>query len=390
MGDIRQDPHAERFGHYLRRVRESKKLSLDAVEEMAMGYPDRLTKSHLSRIENGLAEPTFRRLYSLSQIYGVPVTTLAERFELDLHRERVAEPADPGDLDALRERAWDLVSEGRFLDALIVLDARLLFDGGEGDDPARRIALLIQRVHCLNRIGHHETAKQEAERILEIAELTPRDRVITLHFLAVACLRQAKCTVAMLAVDHAETLARGLDDRELLEAHLRQTKGQVLIGLGDLAAAGACFERAAEGFKAAGKSFEWTRATRNLAAAYLEQGKTKAARRFLDEVIQHSEKHGYERHLAFALSDKAVIAWREADLEGCEAFALRSNRIARAHEFATVVFRNCFYLWRVAEAREDAGACRLNERTLKAYLGRAEPSLPERTEFVAWLAGGQQ
>ena len=53
---------AKRFGLYLRRLRESRKLSLDAVEELAAGYPDRITKSHLSRIENGLAEPTFRRM----------------------------------------------------------------------------------------------------------------------------------------------------------------------------------------------------------------------------------------------------------------------------------------------------------------------------------------
>ena len=390
MGDFRQDPHAERFGHYLRRVRESKKLSLDAVEEMAMGYPDRLTKSHLSRIENGLAEPTFRRLYSLSQIYGVPVTTLAERFELDLLRERVPEPEVPEDLATLRERVWRLVDEGRFLDALIVLDARLLFEDHEGEHAAERIAFSIQRVHCLNRIGHYETAKQESERILEIATLTTRDRVVTLHFLAVACLRQSKCAVAMLAVDHAERLVQEIDDRARLEAHLLQTKGQVLTGLGEFASAAGCFERAAEGFKAAGKMFEWTRATRNLAAAYLEQGKTKAARRFLDEVIRYSEKHGYERHLAFALSDKAVIAWKESDLDGCESFALRSNRIARASDFASVVFRNCFYLWRVAGAREDARACRLNEQSLKAYLGRADSSLPERTEFVAWMAGGQK
>ncbi len=62
---------AKRFGSFLRKVRERKRLSLDAVEEMSSGYSERLTKSHLSRIENGLAEPSVRKLFALSQIYGM-------------------------------------------------------------------------------------------------------------------------------------------------------------------------------------------------------------------------------------------------------------------------------------------------------------------------------
>jgi transcriptional regulator with XRE-family HTH domain len=390
VGELRHDPQRERFGQYLRRIRESKKLSLDAVEELAVGYPDRLTKSHLSRIENGRAEPTFRRLYALSQIYGVPVATLAERFELDLHRERTDTEVPAGDVEAVRERVWRLVDEGRFFDALLHLDALLLFEDAGRRDPVEDVRLRIQRVHCLNRCGHHEMARQEAESLLERDGLDARDRVVTLHFLAVACLRQSRFTVAAIAVEHARGLADDLPDARLLRAHLDQTHGQVLAGAGRLDDAVAAFESAMNGFRELGRTLERARATRNLAAVYLDLGKLRTARRFLDEVIRDAERNGHDRHLAFALSDKAVLAWRESDLDGCEAFALRSNRIARERDYPGIVFRNCYYLWRVAEVRSDRAAVRLNEKTLKTYLARVETSLPERAEFVARLTGGSR
>ena len=65
-----------RFGRYLRKIREDRRLSLDVVEEMSLGLPDRVTKSHLSRIENGRAIPSFPRMFTLSQIYGVPVAAM--------------------------------------------------------------------------------------------------------------------------------------------------------------------------------------------------------------------------------------------------------------------------------------------------------------------------
>ena len=90
MGESEFIVENREFGRYLRRIREDRRLSLDSVEEMTSGYPDRVTKSHLSRIENGSAVPSFGKLFALSQIYGVPISAMAERFELDLLRETQA------------------------------------------------------------------------------------------------------------------------------------------------------------------------------------------------------------------------------------------------------------------------------------------------------------
>ena len=75
---------SKRFGMYLRRIRAERRLSLAAVEKMSHGLPERVTKSHLSRLENGQATPSFARMYTLSMIYEIPVSSLADRFELCL------------------------------------------------------------------------------------------------------------------------------------------------------------------------------------------------------------------------------------------------------------------------------------------------------------------
>ena len=76
--------------------------------------------------------------------------------------------------------------------------------------------------------------------------------------------------------------------------------------------------------------------------------------------------------------------------EPAEAYALRSNAIARPREYLSIVFRNCFYLRTIAEQRGDSAAVKSNERTLKAYLSRVDPDLPEAIEYRAHLARGRR
>ena len=86
-----QEPaiYNRRFGMYLRRVREERRLSLAAVEKMSTGLPERVTKSHLSRLENGHAAPSLAGMYTLSMIYEITVSSLADRFERCYHMRHV-------------------------------------------------------------------------------------------------------------------------------------------------------------------------------------------------------------------------------------------------------------------------------------------------------------
>jgi transcriptional regulator with XRE-family HTH domain len=117
MGEHRIVTENRHFGRYLRRIREDRKLSLDAVEEMTLGYPEPVTKSHLSRIENGRAVPTFPRMFALCQVYGVPISSMAERFETDLRRGS-AMSVDGMTHDEIFERLTEFRNCGRYDSAL--------------------------------------------------------------------------------------------------------------------------------------------------------------------------------------------------------------------------------------------------------------------------------
>ena len=104
MEHIEDTQGSAAFGSYLKRLREVRRLSLDAVEELSVTFPEKVTKSHLSRIENGLALPTFPRLMAMSHIYGVPIASLAERYEIELRRSmKPVELNGKSDESVLRE-----------------------------------------------------------------------------------------------------------------------------------------------------------------------------------------------------------------------------------------------------------------------------------------------
>ena len=73
---------------YLRQIREKRGLSLAEVERMSTDLPERVTKSHLSRLENGLATASFAQMYTLSMIYRVSVSSLARLFTRCINKRR--------------------------------------------------------------------------------------------------------------------------------------------------------------------------------------------------------------------------------------------------------------------------------------------------------------
>ena len=98
---------SERFGKYLRRLRVGRRLSLEKVEELSHDHPERVTRSHLSRVENGGSLPTLPRLRTLSRLYGEKMSDLVERLEFDLQVERA------GEVDVTGRSADELEAEAK-------------------------------------------------------------------------------------------------------------------------------------------------------------------------------------------------------------------------------------------------------------------------------------
>jgi transcriptional regulator with XRE-family HTH domain len=176
---------SKRFGEYLRRIREERRLSLDAVEEMSLGFRERVTKSHLSRIENGQAVPTFPRMFTLSQIYGVPVTSLAERFEIELWRDLVPVDAASWSDEKILAEADKLKLSGNYIELLSLVATALERSRLELEIDGSSARVQLPKLHLylidgLVHLGRFESAKAECELLLGSRELAPELRMLGL------------------------------------------------------------------------------------------------------------------------------------------------------------------------------------------------------------------
>jgi transcriptional regulator with XRE-family HTH domain len=378
----------EAFGAYLRKLREGRRLSLDAVEELSSGFPEKVTKSHLSRIENGLALPTFPRLMAMSHIYGMPIASMAERYEIELRREM--KPVDLGDKsvdEALRD-AEAYVYSGDFNDALLLiwalLDRHQSTSGIQPETEIERLVGLDLRLRaaiCLIKLGRCEYAKALCEDVLGAPGISERLRIRALFLFASASHRLQRYTVALLALDECDRSASTLPATDRLRADVLSLRGVIQETTGRPADALQTYERARQAYEEIGEEFERLNMEAGIGSALLESGRPREARTALESVLKRIEHGHHERLRAIVLSNLAVLFHRAGSLEEAEAFAIKSNLIARPREYSGILFRNCFYLWQIAKARGDAAAVRLNERTLMTVLGRVEEFLPEIAEF---------
>lgn len=81
------------FGDYVKELRQDRKLTLRDVEEKV-----KISNAYLSQVERGeRATPTLKILVKLAEVYGVPVSVLSEKAELDLRQSKNPEISDKSD-----------------------------------------------------------------------------------------------------------------------------------------------------------------------------------------------------------------------------------------------------------------------------------------------------
>ena len=387
----------QRFGRYLRTIREQRKLSLDAVEEMSAGYPERITKSHLSRIENGQAIPTFPRMFALSQIYGVPVASLAEHFEVTLMQEMQPEGIARVEATGLKEEALRLRRSGRYKEALQIYDALLArvpsesasSDDGSAEPATEWIELALNRVNCLSKLSRHLAAKEECEILLGREDLSDENREYALQLFIIACYRLGRLTVARMALQSSREGRAKLAPEHDLHASAASLEGNLTFSM-------QCFEEAVDSFTLSlsqyerlSRPFEACRQRLNLGAALIKCGRAAEAKAHLTTALQNARDGGYERLEALAICNLGMLAYEAHDFAAAEARFIQSNGIARPREYYGLVFQNCFYLWKIAAARGDDVSRRVNERSLRTYVTRVQERSPEIDEYRQYLAGGE-
>jgi tetratricopeptide (TPR) repeat protein len=365
-------------------------LSLDSVEEMTSGYPDRVTKSHLSRIENGSAVPSFGKLFALSQIYGVPISAMAERFELDLLRETQAtdiSASTPADALAQLDR---LEMAGNYREEVALASAMLdaIAHAGMPAEPEQIVALKIYRIDALAHLERYELAKAQCEELLSDTFPTRRQKLQALLCFTICCYRLKRYPIAEMALVKATDELVSAEHPTELHATVTATRAVVQTALGQLDEAIDSYKSAISLYLQVPQPFEVCRAQLNLAQTLILLNQSEKALPYLRSALKNAEEAGYERLRSLALSHMAVVHHAKEDLDSAEAYALRSNAIARSRDYITFVFRNCFYLRSIARLRGDEAAFAVNERTLRAYMNRVDQDLPELIEFKAELEGG--
>ena len=389
MGEHRVVLENRRFGRYLRRIREDRKLSLDAVEEMTTGFPEPVTKSHLSRIENGRAVPTFPRMFALCQIYGVPISSMAERFETDLRRDG-APSVDGLTDDEIFERLTELRNSGRYDTALDMTTAVMEWvrekDAAFNNEFSRRIA--AWHVNCLVHLGRFETAKIQCEELLGFFPADSEHHLNILLSFIRCSYRLKRHTVALMGLDRVDSILDSGDWTPRALGVVETIRGPALYTMGAYERALASFENAIRIFGEIGDQFEVCRARINLGSTLVELRKYGGASRHLVTGIKTAEQMKYDRLHALGLSHMAVVHYRQEDFDSTEKFAVRSNTISRKRNYVSLMFRNSFYLWRCASHKNDSAAVVSNEKSLRALVNRLRENLPEVEEYRRLLEGG--
>ena len=372
-----------RFGRYLRKLREEKKFSLDTVSELSTRYPEQLTKSHLSRIENGQALPNVPRLLSLSQVYGIPMSVLAERFEIEFKSSGSSgKDEEPTSVSSLVEAGRKLEREGLFLVALRLYDDAILSSLPTGED---RIQLRIRKIVCLAQSEHYRASKEECEDLLS-EKLTLIHQLEVIHLFATNCQRLRKYTVAMFAVDQAQTLIDGTEqnvDRNI--AGLFSLKGELHHLLGNSIKSYENYSEASLWNEKLGNKVEFLKAQLGMATALNQNGKRKSARTKYLEVLKKTEEEGLLRISTIVLSNLAELAYLDNEFEKAEHYAMKSNRLARPMEFKTVLFRNSFYLWKIAQSLDDEKRSHSHLSALKKYFSQVDRDIDEVRLFATFL-----
>jgi tetratricopeptide (TPR) repeat protein len=326
---------------------------------------------------------------AMSHIYGVRIASLAERYEIELRRSmKPTELNGRTDESVLREFEG-LFYSGDFNEALILVWALADRVRARGDAADRVVELRLKIIVCLMKLGRHEFAKNLSEEILSGPALPESTRLRALQLFATACFRLQLHQVALLALDECERGAHHVGGSGRFRADILALRGNLHQDTARPHDALAAYEKALEIYSVAGEAYEVLTVRLNMAVAEADCARLDSARDMLESLLLGLEAGQHERLRAQALSHLGVIHFKNGRLEAAEGFAIKSNSIARPREYHAIVFRNCFYLWKIAKSRDDDGAVRLNERTLRSYLARIEESLPELDEFRRITAGDQ-
>jgi tetratricopeptide (TPR) repeat protein len=187
--------------------------------------------------------------------------------------------------------------------------------------------------------------------------------------------------VALMGLEWVE---RKLLDREWpldLVAIAHSTSASVHYAVKDYAKAKEGFQRALALFDELDNALERCRARINLGQTLSDLGRHRSAIHYLTAGTDEAIAHQFDRLTAIGLSHLAAVYFKEDRLAACERHAIQSNTYARSLDHKPTLFRNCYYLWKLAGVRMDEPGVAANAKSLKALQHRVPRDMPEVDAF---------
>lgn len=342
---------SKRFGSYLRALREGRRLTLDDVERLTLKDTEPVSRSLLSRLENGRAKLTTHKLLSLSRVYGIRLGTLAERFEVDHETEGLEdEDIDRWPLEKVLKTAAEVGRSGHVHRALLLYEHAETrgLETGAPTEIVQRARLGVAR--ALYGSGRLRLARDLLEELLR-EPLPHTTRAYVLYLLTAVTLDLDLNFVARAALQSLEEVPRPWTEE--IEAHAPSLRAQLLFNENKLDLALEAWLEALDAARNGDYPGAEERATGFLAAVERRRHRLPEAQRWIERCLRLCELHGHPQVQVTALTEAGRIFAARGRRDLARQNWSRARKLARKLDLRLELFLVYVELWRLAKAEKD-------------------------------------
>lgn len=353
----------KRFGSYLRALREARHLTLEDVERLTLEEPEPVTRSLLSRLENGKAKVSTLKLMALARLYGVRLGLLAERLEID-HELSLDDNEEVLELspEQLLRRARQAAINGQIHRALYLYEQAEIAALTDGDDKLAHVRARLGTARAMLAAGRFRTARSVLEE-LAAEPLDEEGRAWTLYLLCRCYLGLEQHLLAKAVVGSLKELPDPVPPE--IAALVPGVDAEVLAWEGRLDEALESWLSCLDQSRRTADDEGAVSAMIQLAAIQRRRSQYAEGLRWLDRARSRAEELGLTGHMVGILTEKGRIELLRGRAESARRAWSEARRIARRLRLHRELFDIYLELWRLAEREGQLGQIRACLRTLK-------------------------
>lgn len=370
---------SKRFGAYLRAIREARRLTLDDVERLTLHESEPVSRSLLSRLENGKSRISALKLLALSRLYRVRLGVLAERLEIDHETAAIEdEGVDAWPTNKLLRKAAEAGRAGQIHRSLILYEQAEIREMRSQREDGALIRARLGVARSLYAAGKLRLARDVLDE-LRIDGAAPDDAAWILYLQGTIALELEHDFVARAAtsalVDRESSLP------EEIRASLPYLSAETLTREGRLDEAFEAWLGAADAARRAAQPAAEGRAFLRLAKVERLRQNPDRALHWIEKAIDHAETHGLAQMRAAALTEQGRVHRDARRFDLARRAWTNARRLARSMALHVELFEVYSEIWRLARSEGDVSEARSSLRTLR-HLVRFLDAFPPETDDV--------